>query len=120
MIICSQQVFDKIFLDREDSEFIKYISYGVERELGKELIDKLKDHKPFIVKLREPRFVANLPQSWRDQCAYRQDLELRKVVQCKDCRMAYPWCQQFRDELGGDGFCPYGNPYDEMKGTDNA
>jgi hypothetical protein len=22
--------------------------------------------------------------------------------------MHFPWCHKFRDELGGNGFCPYG------------
>lgn len=114
MIICSQQAFDKVFLDRDDSsEFIKNVSYGVERELVNKVVDKLKDHNPYVVKLREPRFIEDLPGQWNHQSAYRQELECWEVVQCKDCRMAYRWCQKFRDELGGYGFCPYGA---KMKG----
>lgn len=120
MIIRSQQVFDKVYLDRDKpSEFIKYVSYEVERELVTKVIDKFKDHKHYIVKLHEPAFIEDLPGTWINQCAYRQDLEYREVVQCKDCRMVYPWCQKFRDELGGDGFCPYGNSYDEIEGVEN-
>ncbi len=110
MIIHAQQIFDKILLDRDPSEFIDYVSDGVERELVSKVMDKLKDHKLYIVKLHEPGIIENLPGSWTHQCAYRQDLQCKEVVQCKNCRMVYPWCQKFRDELGGDGFCPYGKP----------
>lgn len=120
MVIYAQQIFDKVYLDRDNpSEFIEYVSYGIERELVTKVMDKLKDHKLSIVKLHEPTFIEDLPGTWKDQCAYRQDLEYREVVQCKDCRMVYPWCQKFRDELDGNGFCPYGNPYDEMEGVGN-
>ena len=114
MILRAEQIFDKVYLDRDDhpSDFIDYISYGVERELVNKLMDKLrdhlKDHKLFIILLHEPGFIEDLPGSWHNRCAYRQDLECVEVVQCKDCRMAFPWCQRFRDELGGNGFCPYG------------
>ena len=109
MVLRAEQIFDKVYLDREHpSDFIDYISYDVERELVTEVIDKLKAHKLFIVLLHEPGFVEDLPGSWHNQCAYRQDLECMEVVQCKNCRMNFPWCQKFRDELGGNGFCPYG------------
>lgn len=111
MIIHSQHVFDKVYLDEDDSsEFMKYCSNNVERELVTKVVDKLNDHKYYIVKLYEPEIVEDLPWYWSNQCAYRQDLECREIVQCKDCSMAYPWCQKFRDELGGNGFCPYGKP----------
>lgn len=115
MTIYSQHVFEKIFLDKDPSDFIKYISAGVERELVTKVIDKLGDHKLYIVKLQEPEIIEDLPEYWNDTCAYRQKLECTKIVQCKDCRMVYPWCQRFRDELGGYGFCPYGNPYGDVK-----
>lgn len=110
MILRAEQSFDKVYLDREHpSDFIDYISYCVERELVDKVMDKLKDHKLFVVMLHEPRFMEDLPDSWYDrQCAYTQDLECIEVVQCKNCRMNFPWCQKFRDELGGNGFCPYG------------
>lgn len=110
MIIYSQHVFEKIFLDKDPSDFIKYISAGVERELVTKVIDKLGDHKLYIVKLQEPEIIEDLPEYWNDTCAYRQKLECEKIVQCKDCKMVYPWCQKFRDEFGGNGFCPYGKP----------
>lgn len=115
MILRAEQTFDKVYLDREHpSEFIDYISYGIERELVTKVIDKLKDHKLFIVKLHEPGFVEDLPGScWQPQCAYRQDLECMEVIQCKNCRMVYPWCQRFRDELGGEGYCPYGKEIED-------
>lgn len=106
-----KQVFDKVYLDREHpSEFIDYISYSLNRELINKVIDKLNDHKLYIVQLQEPEFIEDLPGSWDNQCAYIQDLECVEVVQCKNCRMNFPWCQKFRDEFGGNGFCPYG-PY---------
>jgi hypothetical protein len=109
MILRAEQVFDKVYLDREHpSDFIDYISYGVERELITKVMDKLKEHKLFIVQLHEPGFIEDLPGSWSHQCAYRQHLECMEVVQCKNCRMNFHWCQKFRDELGGNGFCPYG------------
>ena len=109
MVLRAEQIFDKVYLDREHpSEFIDYISYGIERELVTKVMKKLKEYKIFIVKLREPKFVEDLPGSWANQCAYSQDLECIEVIQCKDCRMDFPWCWKFRDELGGNGFCPYG------------
>lgn len=120
MILRAEQIFDKVYFDRDNpSEFMKYLSYGVERELINKVMDKLNDHKLYIVKLHEPELTEDLPRSWNSQCAYRQNLEYREVVQCKDCRMIYPWCQKFKSELGGDGFCPYGNSYDGMEGAEN-
>ena len=109
MVLRAEQIFDKVYLDRKHpSDFIDYISYAIGRELVTKVIDKLKDHKLFIVQLHEPEFIEDLPGSWSTQCAYRQDLECLEIVQCKNCRMAFSWCQKFRDELGGNGFCPYG------------
>lgn len=110
MILRAEQIFDKVYLDREHpSDFIDYVSYGVERELVTKVMDKLKDHKLFAVKLHEPEFIEDPPESWYyQQCTYRQALECTEVVQCKNCRMHFPWCQKFKFELGGDGFCPYG------------
>lgn len=109
MVLRAEQMFDKVYLDRDrPSDFINYVSYGVERELVTKVMDKLKEHKLFIVKLHEPKFVEDLPGFWAHQCAYRQDLECMEVIQCKNCRMNFPWCQKFRDELDGNGFCPYG------------
>lgn len=109
MILRAEQIFDKVYLDREHpSDFIDYVSYGVEKELTTKVMDKLKDHNLFIVQLHAPGFVEDLPGSWHDQCAYRQDLECMKVVQCKNCRMHFPWCHKFKTELGGEGYCPYG------------
>ena len=109
MVLRAEQIFDKVYLDREHpSDFMNYISHAMERELVTKVVDKLKDSKVFIVQLHEPGFIEDLPGSWTHQCAYRQDLECVEIVQCKNCRMAFPWCQKFRDELGGNGFCPYG------------
>lgn len=110
MILRSEQTFDKVYLDREHpSDFIDYVSHAVERELVNKFIDQLQDHKPRVVVLKEPEFIEDLPgsSSWQ-QSAYRQNLVCLQFVQCKNCRMSYPWCWRFRDELGGEGFCPYG------------
>jgi hypothetical protein len=109
MVLRAEQIFDKVYLDREHpSDFMDFLYYGIEKELVTKMMDKLKDHELFIVQLYEPKFMKDLPGSWRDQCAYRQDLECVKIVRCKNCRMNFPWCHKFRDELGGNGFCPYG------------
>lgn len=108
-ILRAEQIFDKMYLDREHpSDFIDYISHAVERELVSKFIDQLEDHKPRVVVLKEPEFIEDLPGSWWHQSAYRQSLECMEVVQCKNCRMNFPWCRRFRAELGGNGFCPYG------------
>lgn len=64
MVLRAEQIFDKVYLDRgHPSEFIDYVSYGVERELTTKVMDKLKNHKLFIVQLREPGFIEDLPGS---------------------------------------------------------
>lgn len=110
MILRAKQIFDKVYLDREHpSEFINFIAESVKRELVNKFIDELEDHKLRVVELKEPEFIEDLPgSSWGPQSAYKQDLMCLEIVQCENCRMAYPWCQKFRDELGGNGFCPYG------------
>ena len=106
MILKTKQTFDKVMLDREDSsEFLKIVIQQAEQELVSKIIDELKDHKLYIVKLREP-WTEN--EDTYGTLAYRQELIYDRIVQCRNCRMAYPWCQRFRDELGGNGFCPYG------------
>ena len=113
MILRAEQMFDKVYLDRKHpSEFIDYVAESIKRELVNKFMDELGDHNLYIVKLHEPGFIEDLPgSSWQPKCAYRQNLECMKVVQCKNCRMVYPWCQKFRDELGGNGFCPYGKEF---------
>ena len=119
MTLRTKKMFDKAYLDREDpSEFIKYLSYDIERELINKLMDILKDHKLFVVQMQEPEFIEDLPESWRHQCSYKQDLTCVEIVQCKNCKMHFPWCHKFRDELGGNGFCPYG--VEVQKGEDNV
>jgi len=115
MILRAEQIFDKVYLDREHpSDFIDYVTKSIERELVNKFVDKLGDHKLYIVKLNEPAFIEDLPGScWAPQCAYRQNLECLEVVQCENCRMNFPWCQRFRDELGGNGFCPYGKEIED-------
>ena len=109
MVLRAEQIFDKVCLDRgHPSDFIDYISDAVERELVSKFIDQLEDHKLRVVVLKEPEFIEDLPGSWWNQSAYRQSLECMEVVQCKNCRMHFPWCHKFKDELGGNGFCPYG------------
>ena len=113
MVLHAEQIFDSVYLNREhSSEFINYVSYGVERELITKVMDKLKEHKLFIVQLQKPELTEDLSESCR--CTYRQSLVCMEVVQCKNCRMAFPWCHRFRDELGGNGFCPYGREIEEI------
>ena len=115
MILRAEQKFDKVYLDRENpSDFIKFIAENTERELVNKFVDKLGDHKPYIVKLNKPEFIEDLPgSSWGPQSAYKQELVCLTFVQCKNCRMSYPWCQRFRDELDGYGFCPYGKEFED-------
>lgn len=109
MVLRAEQIFDKVYLDREHpSDFINFIAESVKRELVNKFIDELEDNKPRIVVLKEPEFIEDLPGSWWNQSAYRQDLVCLPFVQCENCCMAYPWCHRFRDEFGGKGYCPYG------------
>lgn len=109
MILRAQQIFDKVMLDRSHlSEFLDHLSYGIKRELVNKLIDELDSHKLYVVQLEEPKFIEDSPVHYCNQAAYRQNLHCMKLVQCKNCRRAFSWCQRFRDELGGIGFCPYG------------
>lgn len=114
MILRAEQMFNKVYLDREHpSDFIKFVMDSIERELVNKLMDKLKDHKIHIVELKEPEFIEDIPGSWWDQSAIKQDLVCFELVQCKNCKMNFPWCQKFRDELGGNGFCPYGKEIED-------
>lgn len=110
MVLHAEQIFDKVYLDREHpSEFINFIAESAKRELVNKFIDRLENHKPRVVVLKEPEFIEDLPGSpWGPQSAYRQSLECMEVVQCKNCRMHFPWCHKFKSELGGNGFCSYG------------
>ena len=109
MILSAERIFDKVYLNREHpSDFIDFIADSIKRELVNKFIDELKDHKLRVVVLKEPEFIEDLPGSWWDQSAYKQNLVCLTFVQCENCCMAYPWCQRFRDELGGEGYCPYG------------
>lgn len=106
MMLQIKQTIDQSILDRADSsEFLKFVAQQAEQELVSELIDKLRDHKLHIVKLGKPWTEDDLKCR---QVDYRQILDNAILVQCKNCRMAFPWCQKFRDELDGNGFCPYG------------
>ena len=103
------QKFDKVKLDRANpSDFVKFILENVERKLCEGLMDKLEDHKPHVVRLSEPKIIEDVPESWWPESEVRQDLECINLVQCENCMRSFPWCQKFRDELGGKGFCSYG------------
>ena len=116
MILRAEQIFDKVYLDRErPSDFIEFVADSIKRELVNKLMNELEDHKLRIIVLKEPGFIEDLPgSSWQPKCAYRQDLECIKVVQCKNCRMHFPWCHKFKSELGGEGYCPYGREIEEI------
>lgn len=108
MIIHARQVFDKLYIDREQpSDFIEFIAHRIKRELVNKLMDALKEDKLYIVQLSKPES-HNHEGMYPNEMEYRQDLLREEIVQCKNCRMNFPWCQKFRDELGGNGFCPYG------------
>ena len=107
MTLRAQQTFDKVYLDRDHpSEFIEFVMHGIKRELVNKLMGELKDYKTHIIELKDPEFIENF--SITGESAIRQNLVCEKLVQCRNCRMVYPWCQRFRDELDGYGFCPYG------------
>ena len=111
MVLRAKQIFDKAYLDREHPyDFIEFIMHDIKKELVNKLMAELEDHKPRVVVLKEPEFIEDppLPGSWWNQSAYKQDLVCLTIIQCKNCRMHFPWCQKFKSELGGNGFCPYG------------
>ena len=55
MILKTKQTFDKTMLDRQNpGDFLNYVAMGANRELVDKLFDRLRDHKLYIVKLREP------------------------------------------------------------------
>ena len=106
--------FDKVMLDRENpSDFIKFIYEDLERRLYEGLMNELKDHKPHAVRLSEPKITEDVPESWWPESEAKQDMVVIDLVQCKNCRMNFPWCQKFRDELDGNGFCPYGKEFED-------
>ena len=116
MILHTEQIFDKEMLDRSHpSEFLDFLSHAIKRELVIKLIDELDSHKLYAVQLEEPNFIEDLPRHYYAQAAYRQNLHCMKLVQCKKCRMAYSWCRRFRDEMGGNGFCPYGKEVENAR-----
>ena len=109
MILHSEQVLDKRLLDRQresSSDFLDFVASDVKRELVTKLMDELEDHELHVIQLSEPEFIEDRPEP--GTFAVRQHLKLANLVQCKNCRMVYPWCQKFKFELGGEGYCPYG------------
>ena len=113
MVLKTKQTFDKVMLDRQNpGDFLNYVAIGARRELLNKLMDNLQDHKMHFVKLSEP---WTEDEDTYGTLAYRQELICETLVQCKNCRMAFPWCQKFRAELGGNGFCPYGAEIIEEK-----
>ena len=113
MVLRSQQTFDRVyFFDREHpSDFIEFVMHSIERELVNELMDELNDREIRIVELKEPDLLEDFPIT--GDVTIEQDLVCLKLVQCKNCRMNFPWCQKFRDELDGEGFCPYGKEWED-------
>ena len=121
MILCSKQEFDQVYLDRADtSEFMKYVSMGVERELVNKLMENIQDHQLHVIKLGEPKTEDD---PVRMMVAYRQELSDNILVPCERCKYnpgtprawcdpnvieVYGWCRYFIDRLGGKGFCPFG------------
>ena len=121
MIYYGKQEFDQVMLNRTDaSEFMKYVSYGVERELINKLLDSVQDHKFHIIKLDEPK-TENDPK--RMMVSYKQGISDDILVPCECCKYnpktpriwcdpdrveIYGWCRYFIERLGGKGFCPFG------------
>lgn len=109
MKLCVARKFDKVMLDRENpSDFIKFIYEDLKRQLYESLMGELEDHKPHAVLLSEPKIIEDVPESYWPESEAKQDLVCIDLVQCKNCRMHFPWCHKFKSELGGNGFCPYG------------
>jgi Neuraminidase (sialidase) len=95
-----------VYLDKEHpGDFIAYISKAMERELVNRLMDTLEEDRLYIVQLSKSKIHEGMRTN---EMKYRQDLFYVEIIQCKNCRMHFPWCNKFRDELGGNGFCPYG------------
>lgn len=119
MILKTKQTFDKEMLYHQNPvDFLNYVGISARRELLGGLMDNLQDHKMYFVKLGE-HWTEN--EDTYGTLAYRQELICKTIVQCKNCKMVYPWCQKFRDELGGNGFCPYGAEIvDVVKEIENA
>ncbi len=114
MFLWAKQIVDKVLLDdqKNSADFIEFITDSMERKLISLLIKELADNQLYAVQLHEPilepGFVEDLALAMPNQEVYRQALECNKLVQCKNCRMHFPWCYKFKSELGGNGFCPYG------------
>ncbi len=107
MILRAKQVFDKVYLDHEKyPDFIEFTTNSIKRELVSRLMDALEEDKLYIVQLSKPESYEMI--SINNEMEYRQDLRYEDIVQCKNCRMHFPWCHKFKSELGGNGFCPYG------------
>ena len=106
MILRTKQTFNKRYLDLEKHpDFLEFVTNSIKRELVNKLMDALEEDELYIVQLSKPRSHEG---TFPNEIEYRQDLFNEKLIQCKNCRMNFPWCQKFRDELGGNGFCPYG------------
>ena len=114
MIYYGKQEFDQVMLNRTDaSEFMKYVSYGVERELINKLLDSVQDHKFHIIKLDEPK-TENDPK--RMMVSYKQGISDNILVPCEHCKHnpktsrieIYGWCRYFIDRMGREAFCPFG------------
>lgn len=112
MVLRSQLAFDKVYLDWNNAPDVReFIAHSIEIELANKLMDELKDHKVHIVELKGLEFMEDLLST--GESAIEQDLVCEKLVQCKHCMMVYPWCQKFRDEFKGHGFCPYGREFED-------
>lgn len=112
MVLRSQLTFDKVYLDWNNAPDVReFIADSIKRELANKLMDELKDHKVHIVELKGLEFIEDLPSTV--ESTIEQDLVCEKLVQCKHCMMVYPWCQKFRDEFKGHGFCPYGREIED-------
>lgn len=127
MILKTKQTFDKVMLDlrQNPGDFLNYIAMGANRELVDKFVDRLRDHKLYIVKLSEP---WTEDEDTYGTMAYRQDLICNRIVQCENCKYnpdkphkyydddliySYSWCPKFIEDLNGKGFCPYGKEMED-------
>ena len=126
MVLKTKQTFDKVMLDRHRNpgDFLNYVAMGANRELVDKLVDRLRNHKLYIVRLSEP---WTEDEDTYGTMAYRQDLLCDRMVQCDNCKYnpdkphkyynddliySYIWCPKFIEDLNGKGFCPYGKEYE--------
>ncbi len=116
MIIRSEQRIDTAMLHNDEiSEFMKHVTESTRRQVCDELMNKLHVGKLYTIQALEPRTFDATAESCFPQIVVRQDIMCTEMVQCKNCRMHFPWCCKFKSELNGEGYCPYGQEIEEIE-----